>query len=184
MRRGVRAALVVGVVWCSACSGGSSSDGAPTASTSELRPSECAASAPVLAVDQIAAAVAAVEAELGGPQEYFEINATPALVNLFVADTASGSVTPYAYASGGLTSEASIAGAAGATFVAAAIQIDPQRVLSCVASQLPDSVPDVFFVEGGAGGAVKYTVLTSNDLGGQLVIEVSATGLVIGVDAI
>ena len=38
---------------------------------------------PVL--DQIAPAVAAIEAELGGPQQYFEINATPQLVNLFVA---------------------------------------------------------------------------------------------------
>ena len=36
-------------------------------------------------VDQIAAAVDALETELGGPQRYFEINATAQLINLFVA---------------------------------------------------------------------------------------------------
>jgi hypothetical protein len=39
----------------------------------------------VLQVDDIPAAVAAVEAARGGPQEYAEINATPEGVNLFVA---------------------------------------------------------------------------------------------------
>ena len=43
-------------------------------------------------VEQIDDAVIALEAELGGPQEYFEINATAQLVNLFVAFEGGGIV--------------------------------------------------------------------------------------------
>ena len=57
---------------------------------------------PVL--DQIAPAIAAVEAELGGPQQYFEINATPQVVNLFVATDDATTVTPYVYVGGELAS--------------------------------------------------------------------------------
>ncbi|MEZ5223019.1 MAG: hypothetical protein R2743_16090 [Ilumatobacteraceae bacterium] len=144
----------------------------------------CAAVDPVLVVDRIDEAVAAVEAELGGPQQYFEINATATLVNLFVADVAAESVTPYAYVGDDLSSDEPIVGATGNTFGAEAIAIDTSRVLGCVSAELPDTSLDVFFVEGGAGGAVRYTVLGTSAQGGQLVVEVAATGQIIGVDAI
>ena len=181
MRRRRAAAALAAVLALAACSG--DDEAAPTTTASPFGPAECAPGAPVLLVDQIDDAIAAVEAELGGPQEYFEINATSLLVNLFVADVATQTVTPYAYVGGELTSEDPLDGAQGYTFVADQVQVDDQRVLSCVVPALPDSTVDVFFVEGADGG-VRYTVLTSNDKGGQLTVEVSGEGQVIGVDAV
>ena len=62
---------------------------------------------------EIAPAIAALEAELGGPQQYFEINATPQLVNLFVADAATAAVTPFVYVGGSLAETGQAAGAQG-----------------------------------------------------------------------
>ncbi len=55
-------------------------------------------------VDLIDDAVAALEAELGGPQRYFEINATPQLVNLFVELNDGALVQPWVYLDGELSS--------------------------------------------------------------------------------
>ena len=179
--RTVRFGLVAAAVLLGACSGGEAD--APATSLS-FGPQACEPADPVLVVDQIGEAVAALEADLGGPQLYFEINATPGLVNLFVADLEAESVTPYVYVAGELSSQDAIEGAAGFAFEAAAIDIEPRSVLSCVSEQLPVSVIDVFFVEGGPGGAVRYTVLTSNDQGGQLSVEVTGQGQVLSVDTV
>jgi hypothetical protein len=182
----VRAGLAVVVACSAALSAGCSDDGdSAPATTFSLGPSECAVSDdPVLMVDQIDAAVAAVEAELGGEQVYFEINATPLLVNLFVADPVAKTVTPYVYVGGELSAEEPLPVESGSAFPASALAIDTQRVLSCITDQLPGSGLDVFFVEANADGAVRYTVLTTNAQGGQLTIEVTGAGLVLAVDAI
>ena len=181
----VRAGLAVAVA-CAAVLSGCSDDGDSAPETTfSLGPAECAvADDPVLMVDEIDAAVAAVEAELGGEQVYFEINATPLLVNLFVADPVAKTVTPYVYVGGELSAEDPLPVESGSAFPASALAIDPQRVLSCITDQLPDSGLDVFFVEANADGAVRYTVLTTNAQGGQLTIEVTGAGLVLAVDAI
>ena len=123
----VLAALVVaaGLVGCSGGDAGSSPSDSLT--TSAPLSGECPASADQpLVVDQIAPAIVAVEAELGGPQEYFEVNATDVVVNLFVAGTAadgSSTVTPYAFGFGELTAQPAIP-ADGNRFAGAAVQID------------------------------------------------------------
>ncbi|MCX6523062.1 MAG: hypothetical protein NTZ21_20590 [Actinobacteria bacterium] len=182
MRVGLGVAVACAVVLLSACS--DDGDSAPE-TTFSLGPTECAVvDDPVLMVDEIDAAVAAVEAELGGEQVYFEINATPLLVNLFVADPVAKTVTPYVYVGGELSAEEALPVESGSAFPASALAFDPQRVLSCITDQLPDSGLDVFFVEANADGAVRYTVLTTNAQGGQLTIEVTGAGLVLAVDAI
>ena len=103
------------------------------------------------ALDQIAPAVAALEAKLGGPQQYFEINATPQLVNLFVADAAKTSATTYLYVGGELAPPAAPLAAAGSTFAAAALTFDPATVLDNVADQLPGSDIVLFSAAVGAG---------------------------------
>jgi hypothetical protein len=144
---------------------------------------ECVPGDPVLDIDQIPAAIDAVEAELGGPQRYFEINATQVLVNLFVASPDGTKVTPYAYAAGSLSSDDTF-DAQGNTFDSGALDIDPQLVSSCVAGQLPTSSQDLFLVEGGLGGAVRYSILTTSTNGGQLLIEVRGDGTVLSVDPV
>jgi hypothetical protein len=171
---------------------GCADDASPAATTlaaTTLAPlsAECPASAePPLAVDQIAPAIAAVEAELGGPQEYFEVNATDVVVNLFLAGPAadgSSTVTPYAFSRGELTAQPA-SPADGNRFAGAAVQIDPLRVLSCVVGQLPSSTLTAFVVEGGPNGVVRYTVVVTSEQGGQLVVEVSGTGQVLSVDPV
>ncbi len=78
------AAAALGVVLVACSSGGSSSP--PT-------------TAPVLRSDLVPAAVAAVEAQRGGPQQYTEINAFNQGVNVFVA-TSEGSELAYVYTNG------------------------------------------------------------------------------------
>jgi len=137
-----------------------------------------------LRVDLIAPAVAELEADLGGPQDYFEINATTSLVNLFLAPLQPGGpVRGYAYVDGELRLEELPTGS-GSTFRAAAISIDPERVTERVEAELPTSTPDVFVIEGGPGGVVRYTIVLTSALGGQLVVEVAGTGEIVSVDAV
>lgn len=178
---------IVAVAGLVGCSGDDIVPSLPAETTVMPLPAECpvATESPV-AVDQIGPALAAVEAELGGPQEYFEVNAADVVVNLFVAGTAadgSSTVTPYAFSRGELTAQPATA-ADGNRFAAAAVQIDPQRVLSCVVGQLPSSMVTAFVVEGGPNGVVRYTVVVTSEQGGQLVVEVSGTGQVLSVDPV
>ena len=57
-------------------------------------------------VDLISKAITALEAKLGAPQQYFEINATSHLVNLFVALNDGKVVQPWVYLDGELSSTA------------------------------------------------------------------------------
>ncbi|MEX0846905.1 MAG: hypothetical protein WD023_03925 [Ilumatobacteraceae bacterium] len=189
MRLAAGGLLVVVVVAAAACSG--DGDGAADATTApidsaslgSLVTAECSPGAPVLKIDQIPTAIAAVEAELGGPQRYFEINATDVLVNMFVAGPDATTVTPYVFAGGALTSN-DVIEAQGNTFEASALDIDSQLVSSCVTGQLPTSSQDLFLVEGGVGGVVRYAILTTSANGGQLLIEVSGDGTVLSVDPV
>lgn len=172
------AAVVVAAV-AAGCDDGAADPPAMTV-TGAGPAADCQPGEPVLLVDQIDAAVAAVEAERGGPQEYFEINATPAVVNLFVAADGATAAVPYAFARGQLTAEEP-SPAQGNAFTADALDLDPARVTACVSAELPSSTPEVFVVEGGPGGAVRYVVVTSSVAGGQLLTEVTGDGTIVGV---
>ena len=134
-------------------------------------------------VDLIAEAVAAIEAELGGPQQYFEINATPRLVNLFVALNNAAVAQPWVYFDGSLTSQEGQP-AQGNTFGADAVDFDPQSVLSGVVDELPTSAFDAFIIDGGPAGAVRYSVVVSSTAGGQLVVIVDPAGKVLSVETV
>ena len=134
------------------------------------------------ALDQIAPAVAALEAKLGGPQQYFEINATPQLVNLFVADAAKTTVTPYVYVGGAVAEAGESAGAEGNTFAATAATFDPSTVLAGVTERLPSSDIVLFTIAGGPGGTVQYTATVQSKEGGTLTVTLGADGVVQSVD--
>jgi hypothetical protein len=134
-------------------------------------------------VGDIRAAVEAVEAARGAPQSYFEITATPQLTNIFVAVDDATAAIPYVYLDGELqTPGPKITGAQGQTFVASAIDVDDETVLSGIEQDLPTSTIDAFSVEGGPGGFVRYVVSVRSEQGGVLDVVVAANGAVIEVD--
>ena len=132
-------------------------------------------------VDLIDDAVAALEAQLGDAQQYFEVNATSSLVNLIVALNDGEVAQPWVYFQGALSSTEGQE-ASGFTFSAAALDFDPDTVLSRLQAELPQSSPDLFFVEGGEGGIVRYGVAVTSKQGGQLVVVVGPDGSVQSVD--
>ncbi len=178
--------VVVGAALASCSDEGSPGDGVAATASVAPGPVECAPAAPPLVVDQIDDALAAIAADRPGPQQFYEVNATAAVVNAFLAATdgsGESTVVPYSWAAGELRAEEQTA-ASGNTFDAAAIAIDPQRVLSCVVAELPESTLDAFVVEGGPDGAVRYTVVVTSRQGGQLVVEVNGQGQVVAVDTV
>ena len=176
------AAVAIVMIVSTACSG--SSGGGSTQTTQPAASSTgSAAQAPAtkLRVDLIHDAIAALEAELGSPQQYFEINATSQLVNLIVALNGGTVARPWVYLDGELSSSPGSA-ANGNTFAASALDLDPDKVLSKLQAELPQSRPDLFFVEGGPGGTVRYSVAVTSSQGGQLVVVVGPDGTVRSVD--
>lgn len=134
-------------------------------------------------VGEISAAIAAIEAQLGGPQQFFEINATPKLVNLFVALNNGAVVQPWVFLDGELSSvEGQPAG--GGTFVAADLTFDPAAVLAGVIGEVPDAAIDSFVINGDGEGNVQYEVLVTSAKGGALSVIVGPDGAVLSVDPI
>jgi hypothetical protein len=132
-------------------------------------------------VDLIDDAIKALETKLGAPQQYFEINATAQLVNLFVSLNGDKLVQPWVYLDGELSST-DPHDATGHSFAAKALDFDPSKVLTQLEAALPQSRPDVFFIEGGEGGIVRYSVTVTSSKGGQLVVVVGPDGAVKSVD--
>ena len=137
--------------------------------------------APVL-LEQIRPAVAALEAQLGGPQRYFEINATPTLVNLFVASADQTQAVAYVYEAKALQPAAAAQPANGPTFTASDMTFDETKVMALTVAQLPKSAFLRFAVTGVAGGGVRYTIATLSDLGTQFDVLVGPDGDVVGTD--
>jgi hypothetical protein len=163
----------IAVVALAACSGGSgSSDSAGNDEQSSF-------------VADVRLAAEAVEAELGGPQEFYEITATPQLTNVFVAADAGTSAVPYIYVDGELQPPApAIEGVEGQTFTSDALDFDEASVLDGVTADLPTATVDAFSVEGGAGGFVRYVISARSAQGGVLDIVVAPSGAVVEVIAL
>ena len=170
--------LVVALLALASCSGGGSSaiTTVPAASTTPV-----SARGTLPLVDEIYVAVKALETKLGAPQQFFEINATSRLVNLIVALNDGAVAQPWVYLDGELSSTEG-AGASGATFASSALDFAPDKVLSKLQAALPKSSPDLFFIEGGPGGIVRYSVAVSSSQGGQFVVVVGPDGTVQSVD--
>jgi hypothetical protein len=182
-RRRTAARVLVALAAPALLWGCSDNDPESTPTVADSLPGECQARSPILRVDLIDQAVALVEQELGGPQQYFEINATGLLVNLFVAIEDGTQVKPFVFLQNELNSR-DPQPAEGNTFVASALDFDPQRVMSCVADELPESTATAFEIIGSADGAVSYSVVLDSASGGQLVVSVSSAGQVLSVDPV
>jgi hypothetical protein len=140
------------------------------------------ADVPQPSVELIDPAVAAVENELGGPQDYFEINVTGPTVNLFVAADDASSVTTYRYLGGELLPPDPPQDASGSTFRADAIAFDPDTILERIDDELDDPIVTRFVVVGGPGGAVQYAATVTSEQGGQFDVLLAPDGTIQGVD--
>ncbi len=141
------------------------------------------ASTPAVRIDDIVPAIEAVEAELGAGQQFFEVNATAQLVNVFVATDEGTAALPYIYFDGELQPPApALSVESGFTFAADAVDFDEDTVLDAVADELQASVIEGFAIEGGDGGIVRYLVSTRSPQGGVLAVTVAPDGAVLEVD--
>lgn len=134
-------------------------------------------------VAMIAEAVEALEAEFGGPADFFEINVTARLVNLFVALNDAEVMQPWLYIDGELSS---LEGreATGGTFTAADLGFDPETVLSGIRAEVPEAILESFYIQGDGQGNLLYGVLASARCGGGLDIIVGGDGTVKSVDPV
>ncbi len=127
-------------------------------------------------------AVAAVEAELGSGQEFFEVTANEQFTNVFVAIDGGTVAVPYLYVDGELQPPApERAGAEGNTFRAEDIRFDDELLLAGVSAELPETSVDALSVYGDGVGAI-YVLGASSEVGGQLDIVVGPTGAILSVD--
>lgn len=184
----VRRVAVMAVVALGAlCAGCSGDDGAGSTGETTGPPPTVAddTDRDVPLVGLVRPAVEALEDELGGPQDYFEINADARLVNLFVATDDATTVTAYVYLDGELGPPAPPREvSAGHTFGANALDFDPVNVLASVTDELPGSSLDRFVVVGTAAGTARYEVLVRSQQGGALAVEVALDGRVLSVETL
>ncbi len=133
-------------------------------------------------VGDVRDAVAAVEAELGSGQEFFEVTANAQFTNVFVALEDATVVVPYLYVDGELQPPApEQTGAEGNTFRAEDIRFEDELLLSGVSAELPDTSVDALSVYGDGVGAI-YVLGASSEVGGLLDIVVGPTGAILSVD--
>jgi hypothetical protein len=180
-RRGaVLAVSIMMAVVAAGCSDDSSSG--DTVATTPRPAAPIAAGDAPLRVELIAEAVAALEAQLGGPQQYFEINATPTLVNLFVATESATQAVAYVYLAGAVSEPADPQPASGPTFTADELAFDPTVVLSRAVTALPDSDFRLFATTGLADGGVQYLLTVRTRDGSDFSVYLAADGTILGTD--
>lgn len=177
----VAGVVVFGLLGVVACSddGGDDDSGVVTTTIASDTAGGDSDVADTLAVGEVVAAMEAVDEELGGQQEYFEVTASPNDVRLYVSIDDGTAVEPYVYLDGELAPLGDPEPAAGNTFTVEQVDFEPDGVLDGVASELPDVTLRTFSIVGTADGGVRYGIFAESSRGGLLDITVDADGEVL-----
>ncbi len=151
-----------------------------------------------LRIHQIGTALDALEQKAGADLEFFEINATTELVNIFVATDLDGipnadglpdAVVHYVFTEkDGLETAPDSVGANGPTFARTALDYEPSTILRKVLSELPDSTPQMFVLTAAgtaaeSTGIVQYRLIMQSSQGGQMSVVLTNSGEIVGTDA-
>jgi len=126
---------------------------------------------------QIRSAIAAVEAQAGGPQTYSEVNATESEVNVFVVK--DGQDFAYVVTGGSIEPPPASEAYTGPTFTAEQVAFVP-GVLDVIEENLPGSKVVAFSITPKAAGGVDY-IATVRATGGELRVLLDANGAVLSV---
>ncbi len=141
----------------------------------------CGAESTSLKVDEIDEAVRAVTDLTGKPARFFEINATPDLINLFL-DDGNGSAINFVWDGGELRDETEIAPADGISFDASGMSFTTD-VYGLVEEELPDSLLRAFTITAdGPNGEILNRVVVQSERGGQFSVLVDPVGKILGSD--
>ncbi len=139
-------------------------------------------SRPLPVVEEIAAAIAAVDAASATPQAFREVNADVDAVRMFVASDAATAVVGYLYTDGQLLGPAPPESVdPGLTFAADSVDFDPDAVFTAVLNELEDPIIERFVITAADDGRVRYEVFVRSERGGLLAVQVSGDGSVLGV---
>lgn len=134
-----------------------------------------------LRVDEIDDAVAAVTKVLARPVRFYEINATPDLINLF-ADDGKGNAVNFVWQDGKLRNDTEVAAADGVAFDASKMHFT-KSVYANVSDELADSLLRAFSITAdGPKNEVLYRVVIQSKRGGQFAVLVDPVGKILGSD--
>ena len=133
-------------------------------------------------VGRIPEAVAAVEEFYGAPQEYFEISAGLEEIGISVAVDDATAVERASWSpDGGLTAPTPVGEATGATFTAAAIDLDPDRIFERLHDELDDPTIIDLAVTGGPNDTAIYDATIASTSGGVLLVLLGRSGEILAV---
>ncbi|MFM7044183.1 MAG: hypothetical protein ACKOYG_01340 [Ilumatobacteraceae bacterium] len=178
LRLALAAVAMAALVACSESEPGGQTSPSVTICDPDAAP-QAAADLPDVAMIDVA--IEALRGELGAEPEFFEVNATPQLVNMFVALNDATMVQAWLYADGELSTQPARE-AVGGTFTADLIAVDPGTVFDTVRAEVPDAVVTTFYVHGNGEGGVQYGLLASTVCGGGFDITIGPGGAVLAVD--
>lgn len=148
-----------------------------------------------LAIDLIDDAIAAVDDRFAGSSKFYEINATPDGVNLFISsmiDEATPGVVQARFTSAeGLVVADESVQSQGLVFDGTAVDFDSESIIESARSQLSTAQPRVFIItavsssDAGSNDVdVSYRLVMESQQGGRLVIFLGRDGTILGSDVL
>lgn len=131
---------------------------------------------PAPVVDQIDAAIAAVDEFYGAPQEYFEVSADLDRVDVIVAIDGATAAEQTSIDGGVVAPPESVGPATGSTFRGDEVDFDGDRIFDQLRADLDDPVIVDFAITGSPDGGPIYDATVASESGGILLVLLGPSG--------